>query len=274
MKKFLVIILIFVFILQVRADDLLISSVTSFPQQVSPGESVELLIFIENIGERDLKNIAVKLDLLQVPFAPKDSAAEFIIKELDEDEKTEVRFNLLTLPNAEPGVYKIPLEISYDNIIKKTVVSLTVQAKPQLFVEVERTDILYAETTGNIIIKFVNKGLSNIKFLTVTLQDSLNYEILSSKTVYIGNVDVDDTENAEFKIFLKEKSGELPLKIEYRDANNNVYRESKIVSFNIYTKEEAEKLGLVKKSRTFIYLTIVLVVVILFIILRTIRKKQ
>ena len=58
---------------------------------------------------------------------------------------------------------------------------------------------------GTVTLKFVNSGLTQIKFLKVTLQDGLSYEILSPKSLYIGEVDIDDFEISKFSIRLKNK---------------------------------------------------------------------
>ena len=278
MKK-IIFLTLFIFLLaiqvfQVKADDILINSVNSIPKEASLGERVDVTINLENIGAKNIKNIAVKLDLSQAPFAPVDSSTEYIIQELDSDESTSVPFSLIVLPTATPGIYKIPIEVAYSNVTKKALISLTVQVKPQLFVELDKTDIIYAGTSGNVIIKFVNNGLADIKFLTVILDNSQSYDILSSKTVYIGNIDRDDTQTAEFKIFQKDRSSVLPLKIEYRDANNNLYRDNKLVSFNTYTKDQAEKLGLIKKSNFMNYIIFILIIIVLFLIFKFRRKRK
>ena len=59
------------------------------------------------------------------------------------------------------------------------------------------------------------------------MKESEKYEIVSPAEVYVGNIDSDDYETADFKISLnkvKEKEVILPLSLEYKDANNNEYK--------------------------------------------------
>ena len=273
MKKFLLLILFLLVIGSVYADEISIESVFSSPREVAPGEDLQVSIDLRNVGTRDIENVAVKLDLTQVPFAPLDSSTEFVIKEINKKDTENILFNIVALPNASPGVYKIPIHVSYENISKDALISLTIQAKPQLLVELETSDILYKESSGIVTINFVNKGLSDIKFLTVTLEQSSNYEIIGSDTVYIGDIDIDDSQTADFNIYLN-GNGELPLTLEYRDANNNLYIDNQIISFNVYTKEEAEKLGLVKKSNSLIYLIVIVVILVAIFLFRRLRRKK
>ena len=74
--------------------------------------------------------------------------------------------------------------------------------------------------------------------------------------------------------FQKDRSSVLPLKIEYRDANNNLYRDNKLVSFNTYTKDQAEKLGLIKKSNFMNYIIFILIIIVLFLIFKFRRKRK
>ena len=69
-------------------------------------------------------------------------------------------------------------------------------------------------------------SLIDIKFLNVKLDKAEGYKVLSPYEVYIGNIDSDDYETADFKINVDKASKEkviLPLTIEYNDANNQEY---------------------------------------------------
>lgn len=278
MKKFTTLLflaaMLFFMVMNVRSDDISIISVSSSPREVAPGQNTELVLSLRNIGNKDIKDITVKLDLSNVPFAPVASSSEFLIKKLEDDEDRNVIFSLITLPNATPGIYKIPVEISYSNLTKKTLVSLTVQVKPELLISLDKSDLLYLGSSGTIIVKFVNRGLTDIKFLTATLETSNSYDILSPASVYIGNLDIDDTQTEEFDIFMKSSSGAFPIKIEYRDSNNNQYSETKIINANVYTREEAEDLGLIKKNNSMLFWILIAVVVVLFFVFRSRRKSK
>ncbi|MEK6835790.1 MAG: hypothetical protein AABX55_02090, partial [Nanoarchaeota archaeon] len=249
-----------------------IQSFEASPEKILPGNQVTLKIRLENVGEDDIKNILVKLELNELPFAPLRSSTEKVIDELESDDDVVLYFDLIALPDATSQIYKIPVKISYDNIVKDSLISLEVTAKAKLDVILEDSDIVKVNDNGKIAVKFVNNGLTQIKFLKVTLQPSPAYEILSTNTVYIGGVDVDDFESEEFNIIPKIKNPQLAFNINYRDANNNEFSETKSIILNVYTEEEAKQLGLVK--RNVIYSIVIPILFILVIIFALAEKEE
>src|SRR3989344_2938605 len=250
-----------------------IQSFTSFPSNVLPGEEVQLKIALENVGKDDIENILVSLDLSQVPFAPLGSSTEKVIDKIKDDNEETIYFNLIALPNAEPQIYKIPIKISYNETSKTSLISLEVRANANLDVILEESEVVKVNDQGKITLKFVNNGLTQIKFLKVSLKDSPAYEILSPKTIYIGEVDIDDFETEEFIIIPKLKNPQLTLELEYRDSNNKELKDSRILNLNVYTIEEAKQLGLVKSNFNSIWIILIIIIVIAIIIYRK-RKKN
>ena len=251
-----------------------INSFEASPSRISPGEQVQLRITLENVGKDDIENILVKLDLSQVPFAPLKSSTEKIIDEINENDQVTIYFNLIALPNTEPQIYKIPIKISYGNITKDSLISLEVYANAKLDLILENSEIVKINDNGKVTLKFINNGLTQIKFLKVTLEKSPAYEILSPNELYIGEVDIDDFETEEFKLIPKIKNPQLSLNLEYKDTNNNIFTETKFITLNVYTEEEAENLGLVEKSILNILLMPILIIIIGIFIYRKIRKKK
>jgi hypothetical protein len=274
MKKLFLMLIVILALFQGVNAQIGIKEVISQPEKVMPGGRLTLSILLENVGDDEIKDISVKLDLNNLPFAPLDSATEQLIDEIEDDDSRQVNFNLITLPEAEPKIYKIPLKINYNTTVKDALVSINVEAKPKLDIILESSEVVKINDNGKIIIKIFNLGLVEIKSLRLTLLQSLDYETLSTNTVYINNIDIEDFETAEFTIIPKVKNPKLLLNLGYKDKNNNEYAENKQLSLNIYTLEEAKKLGLVKSN---IYMTILIPVIILlliFFIYRKFRKRK
>jgi predicted PurR-regulated permease PerM len=120
----------------------------------------------------------------------------------------------------------------------------------------------------------VNKGLTGIKFVNINLKDSEDYDILSPKEVYIGSVDSDDYETAEFKVYVKgfeDSTLKLPLAMEYMDANNNPYQKDLELEFTVYS---AKKLGASSGSSLGTIIFILIILVIAYFIYRRWEKKK
>lgn len=199
MKKLTIILLTLILIPLVNAQ-IAIKSFASSPDKVAPGDQAQLTIILENVGDENIKNILVQLDLSQVPFAPLSSSTEQVIDEIDNDDQRVIHFDLVALPSADSQIYKIPVKISYDNVSKDSLISLEVSANPKVDLILDSTDIVKVNDQGKVTLKFINNGLTQIKFLKVDLQSSPAYDIISPYSVHIGSVDVDDFQTADYTI--------------------------------------------------------------------------
>ena len=273
MKKLILFTLILLVFPLVNAQ-IAIQSFSADPEKVSPGNQVELSVTLENVGNDDINDVLVSLDLSQVPFAPLRSSSEKIIDRIRDDDEETVRFYLVVLPDASPQIYKIPIKISYNDTIKTSLISLEVTAIAKLDLILEESELVKVNDKGTVTLKFVNSGLTQIKFLKVTLQDGLSYEILSPKSLYIGEVDIDDFETEEFLIISKIKNPRLAINLEYTDSNNNEFKETKYLDLNVYSLEEAKQLGLIKTNFTGIWITFIMLVVLVIILYRIFRRKK
>ena len=273
MKK-LILFMLVLLVLPIVSAQIAIQSFSADPEKVSPGNQVELSVTLENVGNDDIYDVLVSLDLSQVPFAPLRSSSEKIIDRIRDDDEETVRFDLVVLPDASPQIYKIPIKISYNDTIKTSLISLEVTAIAKLDLILEESELVKVNDKGTVTLKFVNNGLTQIKFLKVTLQDSLSYEILSPKSLYIGEVDIDDFETEEFLIISKIKNPRLAINLEYTDSNNNEFKETKYLDLNVYSLEEAKQLGLIKTNFTGIWITFIMLVVLVIILYRIFRRKK
>ena len=99
--------------------------------------------------------------------------------------------------------------------------------------------------------------------MNIILKETEEFRIISSGEAYIGNIDSDDYETADFKIALNKVKGDevdLPLSINYKDANNNDYDKDESVKLKIYSSSEAKALGL-KEGNGFTGIFIIIVIV-------------
>ena len=249
-----------------------IQSFDSYPDKIGPGNQVELKITLENSGDNNIENVLVKLDLTNLPFAPLKSSTEKLIDEIGEDDKETIVFNLIALPNANPDIYKIPVKITYNNTVKESLISLEISSKAKLDLILEDSELIKVNDNGKVTIKLVNNGLTQIKFLKISLQESPAYEILYSSTLYIGEVDVDDFETAEFTIIPKLENTLLNFNVNYKDQYNNEINENKNLQLNVYSLEKAKELGLIKGNNYFYF--IVPLVIVLFLIYKKLRRRK
>ncbi len=261
------------------ASALVVDAVSTNPSEIEPGQSSIIEIELENDGEEDIEDVNVVLDLNNVPFAPFESSSGDFIDEIDEDDSETARFKIIALNDAETGIYKIPISISYkkDGETKdlNSLISVKVDSEPVLGVSIQNELLLKGER--NVLeIEIVNKGLSDIRFVEVELRDSVYRNILSQKNIYLGDLDSDDFDNVEFNVFYKDNVPErtnIYVELKYRDNSNKEYSEEFSVPVEVYSHEKAVELGLIPSSRTNVYIGIGILVVVVFLIWRYFRKK-
>ena len=270
------------FHVRVQTQDAMVSieNVILEPGQIAPGKQAKLTLDIQNNEDTLIKDIRVNLGVLtkivtstvttsELPITPIGSTNEKMIRNIGAHQSENATFDLIADPDAESTIYKLPITISYiDNVgtnySKMYYTSIVVGEEPDLTAVIEESEIITSGKTGEVSLRFTNKGASDVKFLYVELLKSENYEILSQPNVYIGNIDSDDYESAEFNLHVKgtrDKSVQLPLRIEYRDSNNNEFKKDTILNLRLYSGSEAKKYGLVPASnplKSILFLAIVL----------------
>ncbi|MBI2047208.1 hypothetical protein HYT26_03535 [Candidatus Pacearchaeota archaeon] len=264
------------------ADALTISSVDVSPSEIAPGGTAEITIDLKNNFDRTLSDIEIYLDFSSenLPLAPYGSGAEMSIDELRSEKSKTLIFSVIALSDAKPGVYKIPVMIKYtDNrteVKKPSLISLSVNAKPALYITAEDS-ILIKGQSNTLSIKIINNGLSDVKLLTIKLNDVIGTDMLSQQEIYVGELSSDNFDSAEFKIFVSDNAPgvlNLPVELKYRDAANNELKETKSLGINAYSKEEAISLGLIKRSNTFAIIITIAVLILAYILYRIIRKRR
>ena len=247
------------FPIRIRTRDIVVSvdSIISNPDPIPPGKEASITLKIKNNADSLVRDIKIKLDMTttEVPFAPVKSTTEKKLYQLDAGEDVTVTFNLIAEPDADGDIYKIPLLISYADetgiqYAREDVISLKVASNPNLLATIDSTDIYSKKKSGNIIIRIVNRGLTNLKLLTARLESNDDFEILSQEEVYIGNIDSDDYETLEFILDIKSKEEIviLPLELTYMDATNKDFKQTKEVELRMFSKADAQKVGMVEEK--------------------------
>lgn len=276
-KTFLNIALVFLFLIIIHSASaqITIDSFTSNPDTVQPGEEVDIKIHLENVGRDDIKNIVVSIDLSDLPFAPIRSSSEKIIEKIKDGEEETVSFDLEALSNVKPGTYKIPVTISYENTTKVSLISIKVNTDASIQAILESSDLVLVNKEGKVTIKFVNDGLTQVKFLKVTLLEDDGYNSLSPNSLYIGEIDSGDFETEEFTILPNKNNPKLFLELEYRDENNKNFTETQDIELTVYTEEQAKELGLVKEGHMFSWILVAIVTgMVISLVFKRKRQKR
>ncbi len=206
-----------------------VESVTLEPKTFSPGSTGSITINLLNTAGLKITSGTVKLDLTSVDMAPIGGTNQQRFTDMQANERQQFKFELAPNPNIVPGVYKIPLLISFKDqkgtsYDMTEYVGIPVGVEPDLLVYFDKTTVASKTKTGTATIKFVNKGLSQIKFLDMQVLDSSDFKITSeSNRIYVGNINQDDYESVDLALKLTKDTVTVPIKVTYKDALNRPY---------------------------------------------------
>jgi len=239
---------------------------------------------IENLARSSsIRKVDVVLSLtpivgttvIDLPFVTVNSGNEKSIDRIAPGDSATFSFELATYPSAQAMLYKLPVTINYyddagTQYTKELLIGLEVNAKSDLLVNLENAELNTAVQSGSVLFNVINRGTSNVKLMTFSLEPSSDYEIMSpSNEVYLGNIDSDDFQTAKFDVkTTKTDAVTFKVKLTYKDALNNEFVELYDV---VYTLREPASTG---KSSSFLWIVIVIVVVIVGFVWFKRRKNK
>ena len=255
---------------------MMIENISFSPEDLTPGSSGQILIKILNDGNFELVDVRARL-VLPSGIVPLNDIDEVKISKLEAGQEADLIYNVIVSPSMAEGVYEASLSIDYLNHIgdenqDNNTFGIIVKSIPKIFAVIDSTTLYKGNRLGDVSIKFINNDIADVKFLTVKLQNSNDYQIISSSQQYIGDLNSDDFESADFKIKLGDdlNSVNLSLVITYKDSLNNDY--SKDINLNLVVLSASES-G-VAKSNTTAYVFVIVILVIGYIVYKRYKKKN
>lgn len=235
--------------LSVRTDDhSLIISDLYFPEKVEPGSSAEMTMTLENLANSNFKNIDVNLDVADIPVAPRETSRKRI-SSIGPEEERNVTFTLDTDGDADNQLYKMPIEIDYQNqagqqLSVTETTGVNVGGFPNIDVDVDESDIRTSGQRGTVTFRILNKGEGQARFVEVHLEESDQYEVLSEDSIYLGSMIADDYQTAEFDVYVKDTENlTMPVTVDYRDGDGSQTSEFD-VERTLYSSSELQQYGM------------------------------
>jgi hypothetical protein len=271
------------------------------PSVIAPGSVGKLNIKVTNMAGTTMKDVDLKLDLTlssiprsatgaessllfdALPFTPIGSSGEKRLGNLKSGKDAIFSFDLMVYPGATSKVYKVPIMLSYNDdqgnlSARSDLVSIVVGASPDIYAVIDKSDLVAGKKSGIISFKFVNRGVTDIKFLDVLLKNTDEYDVVSSQEEYVGNVNSDDYETVDYSLYLKnnvdkKRSSSImfPLRIMFKDANNVDYSKDINLTYKIYTAQEK---GTAQSSSLWIIVSVVVLMLFIWIVYRKWEKRR
>lgn len=237
-----------------------------------PGKTGKLMIDVKNDLDSDIKDVSLFLDLSNTPFSTIGSAEE-TIDEINDDDSDTFSFTLSAEIDANTGDYNIPYILTYKDstLVKKGTVGVKVRANSNLDYSASFENPIVGERT-KLTLRIINKGLGEAKFVIVTLNPT-GYTLLSEDKQYIGSIKSDDYESLTYDTILNSKNPNVIATVEYEDLDGKKLSEDIQIPIYVYSQEQALKLGLTQKNNTPLIILVVIILVAVWLIIRSIRKS-
>ncbi|MBS3071079.1 hypothetical protein J4407_02135 [Candidatus Pacearchaeota archaeon] len=257
-----------------------VSAVIINPSYVTifPGADGRVTIEIENNENFDIEGVSLALELSDLPFITVGSS-EKSFDDIDENDEDSTSFTLKSSTNIIPGDYDIPYVLKYTNaentsetFEKEGNFGIRVSAKTDLDFSAETNENAIIGDEGRITIEVVNKGLGEIKSVSVQIIPN-GFELLSKDKIFVGTITSDDSDTATFDVIYNSQNPSFSAVITYKDFDNKDQTENANFNLKVYTKEEALSLGLIQQQSYIIYIVIGILVVA-FIIYRIVKKRK
>lgn len=246
---------------------------------IYPGEQGKVSIDIENNENFDIEDFSIDLDLSRIPFTSVGSSQRDI-DNIDEDDEEKFSFTLRASTDSVPGDYEIPYTIKYTNaddssekFQKQGSFGIRISSKTEIDYSIGTNGAAVVGKEGQISLEIVNKGLGEIKSITVQMIPD-GFQLLSKDKIFVGSIDGDDTDIATFDVIYKKTNPIFRAKIEFKDFDNNIQTDEINIPLKVYTKEEALQAGIIEKNNGYLYLIIIIALIVTWIIYRRIKKVR
>ena len=247
------------------------------PSPVAPGSTAIMSFTIKNTATEFIRDLRININL-PYQLAPYNDIVQRRITMMEAGESQVINFNVVALPSAAEGIYNATLEASYLNSIgyerqDNGTISLMIGGTPKIFVTIESSEIYKGNNIGDVDILLVNNEIADVRFLTVELMPSMDYDIIGPNREYVGDLDSDDFETVDFRLNVKTKEDSvvLPLFLTYRDALNREYEEEVDL---VLVMRSPEELGIASNNTALIIVSLVVVAIIAYVVYRKYVKKN
>lgn len=214
--------------IQVRSPNAVLDvlSAKTVPTEIIPGSPGTFELVVRNTQASVLRDVSLALDLEGTSLSTLGTTTKQTVARIDGTSSATFTFQLVADPEAQSGVVRVPLTFTFmttdgTEIEQTETTGVLVHAAPDISVIVDRVTRSADSKEATVLVRVVNKGLSQIKFAELTAQDGEGYTLGSGRrSAYVGNIDSDDFQTAEFIVVPTEDNAVFRATLAYSDALN------------------------------------------------------
>jgi len=219
-------------------------------EKMVPGEKTNLVFGIKNVGNSPLKNAMFSWECANDVILPVGSSNVKHINLIDIGDTANVSFEVLTNVNTKPGLYKLDMLLTYDDIEELKTITEAGTVENQKRKEIKSKAGVYIGGTTDFDIAFMersptgaytftvsnigNNAANSVK-ISVPLQANWTVTDGSSNSVVLGNLQKGDNTIADFNLKPVAMEKELPIKFEISYTSNDGIRQTVEKELSLYS---------------------------------------
>ena len=261
--------------IQVRSSNAVldVASAKTTPTELVPGTPADFAVVVRNTQASVLRDVSLELDLADTTLSTLGTTTKQTVSRIDGTSDATFRFRLVADPEAQSGVVRVPLTFSFTTtdgtaIEQTETTGVLVHAAPDISVLVDRVTRSADGNEATVLVRVVNKGLSQIKFAEIIAQNGDGYTLGSGRrAAYVGNIDSDDFQTAEFTIVPTQDDAAFRGTLTYSDALNTPVSMPVEAQFSLPPKANG-------RSSTWIVIVVIVLVVGGIILWRRSKPKK
>ncbi len=217
-------------------------------EKLVPGEKTNLVFGIKNVGNSPLKNAMFSWDCTNDVILPVGSSNVKHINLIDVGDTANVSFEVLTNVNTKPGLYKLDMVLTYDDIEELKTITEAGTVENQKRKQIKSKAGIYIGGTTDFDIAFMEKSptgaytfsVSNIgnngaNSVKVSVPVQANWTVKDSgNSVILGNLQKGDYTYADFNLEPKVTGQDLPIRFEISYTSSDGLRQVDEKTMSLY----------------------------------------
>lgn len=226
-------------------------------EKLIPGEKTELTFGIKNVGNSPLKNSMFSWECTNDVILPVGSSNVKHVNLIDVGETANVSFEVLTNVNTKPGLYKLDMILTYDDIEELQTITeagtvenekrKTIKSKAGIYIGgTTDFDIAFMERgpTGTYTFSVSNIGNNGANSVKVSVPLQENWTVIDGgNSVVLGNLAKGEYTIADFNLKPATVGKELPLKFEISYTSSDGIRQVEENVISLYASSSTQSKG-------------------------------
>ena len=238
-------------IIQVQTSQagILVSNVQLSPEEITPGKSATIQLTIQNNANSLLREVNTQLQLEETPFVPTQTTTRQRVGDLRIGQQETVTYQLTAQPEAQAGIYRVPVTLSFldrngNTVEQHDMIGLAITTQQVTTANVD--NVQRVDTGVEVSVRVVNKGLSEIKFVEASVQEQEGYQIAEQeRSAYLGNIGSDDWQTMRFIVRSNEERVEIPLTYTFQDSFNEEHTREETLVINLPEAQRGGGTGII-----------------------------